>query len=308
MVDVLYRFKSNITSTVRVDCHSSFKALRNDKILLELGIALELGDEKNINKNGVAEKAIQELEDELLKVNPKNEELNEILLSRATYNLNSRVRFTKRSSKELWFKRDQNTGDHLEFNDEDISQKQFERRRRDNEYKKKVKKTETKPKDEIKPGDLVVIRGEKDKSRNRDTYLVTEVENSQATCIKTNSRSRGTPYKVKLQDLFKLFDGKKQEFDAETTSESDDPITAQNENVDAAIVDEVNETVADENIDDDVETEIGLDHSDDIVQETGGEIEEEPRDQRKSKRKHQIVHFLLVCFQNLIIKKSSFHF
>ena len=78
-----------------------------------------------MNKNGVAEKAIQELEEELLKVNPNNLALDEILLSKATYNLNSRIRFTKRSSKELWFKRDQNTGEALEFEDLDLSEKQF---------------------------------------------------------------------------------------------------------------------------------------------------------------------------------------
>ena len=35
-----------MSSTVRVDCHSSFRALKADKILGDLGINIELGAEK----------------------------------------------------------------------------------------------------------------------------------------------------------------------------------------------------------------------------------------------------------------------
>ena len=97
LVEIIYRFKPNMKTIVRVDCHSSFKALKDDKLLQNLGIVIQLGDEKNVNKNGVTEKAIQELENEILKVNPKNLLLDEILLSKATFNLNSKIRFTKRS-------------------------------------------------------------------------------------------------------------------------------------------------------------------------------------------------------------------
>ena len=45
--------KPNMTRTVRDDCHSSFKALKEDKILKDLRINLQLGIEKNKNKNGV---------------------------------------------------------------------------------------------------------------------------------------------------------------------------------------------------------------------------------------------------------------
>ena len=58
-----------------------------------------------------------DVESELLKVNPKNVSINEILLSKATYNLNSKIRFTKRSARELLLKRDQTTGDALEIED-----------------------------------------------------------------------------------------------------------------------------------------------------------------------------------------------
>ena len=55
--------KSNTVTTIRVDPHLSFKALK-DKLLKQINITLEIGHEKNPNKNAVAEKAIQELEED----------------------------------------------------------------------------------------------------------------------------------------------------------------------------------------------------------------------------------------------------
>ena len=51
--EVILRMKQNMTSSVRDDCHSSFKALKEDKILKDLRINLQLRIEKNKNKNGV---------------------------------------------------------------------------------------------------------------------------------------------------------------------------------------------------------------------------------------------------------------
>ena len=85
--------------TVRVDPHSSFKALQDDKILKECNITLEIGDEKNKNKNGVAEKAIQELHDEIVKVSGDKAKIDQIDLAKATDMLNSRIRFHKEAQK-----------------------------------------------------------------------------------------------------------------------------------------------------------------------------------------------------------------
>ena len=104
-----------------MDLHPSFQALKGDKILDEHEVSLEIGDEKNVNKNSVAEKGIQELEEELRKIN--SETINEIELMKATHVLNSRIRHTHRSAKELLMKRDQYTGEDLKVNDKDVSSK-----------------------------------------------------------------------------------------------------------------------------------------------------------------------------------------
>ena len=122
-----------------MDCHPTFQSLSKDAVLKKFGITLELGNAKNPNKNSVAEKAIQELENELIKENPNNKPLTEILLCKATFNLNNKIRFTKRSAKEMWFKRDQNTGEELNIKDHELSQKQFHRRTKDNSSKSVLK-------------------------------------------------------------------------------------------------------------------------------------------------------------------------
>ena len=68
--------------------------------------------------------------------------------------------------------KDQNTGEDLEINHKDLSDRQFQRRTKDNTYKSKG---EGKQKEEIKRGDIVVIRSEQRKDKNRETYLVTQV-------------------------------------------------------------------------------------------------------------------------------------
>ena len=48
---------------VRVDPASGFKTLKGDPLLKKHRIELDIGRAKNINKNPVAERAVQELED-----------------------------------------------------------------------------------------------------------------------------------------------------------------------------------------------------------------------------------------------------
>ena len=56
------------SSVIKVDCAPALRSLRDDANLKALGIHILLGNEKNPNKNPVADKAIQELEVELLKL------------------------------------------------------------------------------------------------------------------------------------------------------------------------------------------------------------------------------------------------
>ena len=57
-------------AVIRVDPAPGFVALKNDAVLKQLRISLEIGRVKNVNKNPVPEKAISELRDELLRHQP----------------------------------------------------------------------------------------------------------------------------------------------------------------------------------------------------------------------------------------------
>ena len=52
-------------SIIRVDPAPGFQALVEDRILHEHNIAVEIGRHKNLNKNPVAERAVQEVENEI---------------------------------------------------------------------------------------------------------------------------------------------------------------------------------------------------------------------------------------------------
>ena len=101
-------------------------SLVNDQFLQHHRIVLELGNPKNLNKNPVAEKAVQELEIELLRQNPLGGAVSEVTLAVATANLNSRIRSRGLSSREMWSQRDQFSNRQLLMSDEDLITKQHD--------------------------------------------------------------------------------------------------------------------------------------------------------------------------------------
>ena len=89
-------------ATIRVDPAPGFTALRNDESLRGVNLVLDIGRIKNVNKNTVAEKAIAELESEILRQDPTGDTLTAVTLSLAIARLNSRIRFSGPSSQELF--------------------------------------------------------------------------------------------------------------------------------------------------------------------------------------------------------------
>ncbi len=57
-------------ATIRIDAAHGFSALANDDGLHQENLSTEIGRVKNPNKNPVAERAIQEVENELLREDP----------------------------------------------------------------------------------------------------------------------------------------------------------------------------------------------------------------------------------------------
>ena len=87
---------------IRTDPAPGFKSLMDDKLLKHYRITLELGHTKNPNKNPVDEKAIQELEHELLRQDPLGGQATDLTLLIATASLNSQICSSGLSAHEMW--------------------------------------------------------------------------------------------------------------------------------------------------------------------------------------------------------------
>ncbi len=102
---------------IRVDTAPGFVSLKNNSELSAHGITLDYGRIKNINKNPVAERCNQELELELLHIDPSGAPVSAVVLQDAVHNLNLRVRNRGLSAREILFCRDQVTSARLDIND-----------------------------------------------------------------------------------------------------------------------------------------------------------------------------------------------
>ena len=108
-------FLRQANCSVRVDGATGFVALREDSILKELGIGLDYGRVKNPNKNPVIDKAIQELEKEILIAGLEGNKVTTSSLDTCLRQLNSKIRHCGLSAKEIITRRDQVTGKVLKF-------------------------------------------------------------------------------------------------------------------------------------------------------------------------------------------------
>ena len=73
-------------------------ALKDDKTLKKLGVQLNYGLVKNPNKNPVVDKAIQELEREILTSDLDGQALNQALLDNCLQKVNANIRHCGLSS------------------------------------------------------------------------------------------------------------------------------------------------------------------------------------------------------------------
>lgn len=190
---------------IRVDPAPGFIALVNDPTLLRLGIRLEIGRIKNSNKNPVAEKAVSEVEDELLRQEPGGGPVSPLILAIATSQLNSRIRGRGLSAREIWFQRDQFSNAQLPILDRAIIAEQHQSRLQNHAHSQTSKAPRGKeaPVPIIHVGDLVYVLSDRNKSQARDRYLVTSIEDSWCYIRKfSGSQLRTSSYKVRLSECY----------------------------------------------------------------------------------------------------------
>ena len=196
-----------LLAVIHTDLTPGFTALINDKLLHRHRITLEVGRAKNPNKNPVAEKAVQELECELLRQDPLGGAVLPPTLSIATAAVKSRVRSRGLSSREMWTQRDQFTNAQIPLGDSNLIATQHELRLTNHPYSERSKAPL--PQKRLTPmievGDLVYLHSDRNKSRARDRYPVVSIDAPFCNIRKfVGSQLRSSSYRVKLSECFKV--------------------------------------------------------------------------------------------------------
>ncbi|KAH3874557.1 hypothetical protein DPMN_037803 [Dreissena polymorpha] len=194
-------------AVVRCDPAPGFIALQQDDVLRRYRVVLDVGRVKNPNKNPVAEKAILELESEIVRQEPGGHPLTPLQLATATARLNSRIRHAGLSSREIWTQRSQFTNEQIPLSDRELILKQHDNRLANHQFsaKSKCKSDTSNAVPNISVGDLVYLYSDRKKHQCRDRYLVVSVDSANQWCfIKKfiGNQLRALSYKVKISECY----------------------------------------------------------------------------------------------------------
>ena len=193
---------------VRIDPAPGFKSLvLNDPLLAKHRIQLDMGRIKNINKNPVAEKAVQELEEIIQHHEHHNKVINDITLAIITARLNNKIRSNGLSAREILTQRDQFLNNHLPLNDKDLIFDKHAKALKAHQYSE-LSKSHGKPirlAPKLSLGDLVHLCSDKSKHHPRDRYIVTALEGNWCQIRKfTGTQLRANPYKVAISEVYRV--------------------------------------------------------------------------------------------------------
>ena len=192
---------------VRSDNAPGFRSLVDDRYLKNRRIHLDLGRIKNINKNPVAERAIQELEHEILRVVQSAGPVTPLTLQEAVASLNRRIRSDGLSAREILLQRDQYTGEQIPLNDRSIIVAKHNRALRNHKSSEisKAGSAPVHPTPNIIVGDLVYVYTDRDKNVPRSRYLVTAIDGEWCHIRKFIGETlRASSYKVKMYEVYKV--------------------------------------------------------------------------------------------------------
>ena len=233
MVQLSANYKHPSGCKIRVDTAPGFQALKKDKFLLSIGIELDFGRIKNKNKNPSIDKAIQDLEKEIKRLSPEAGPISAGLLAVAACNTNSRVRKCGLSAKEILTKRENFSGNPLNFNDEEISANRYENRVKNHESSAKSKAPGAQPakKAEVTIGDIVHVKGEGSKHKAREFYIISAIDSDQSIAYIQKfcgSTLRERQYEVKLNEIYPAAANYVSRKDTEEGVELDDDIELNN--------------------------------------------------------------------------------
>ena len=194
-------------AVIRTDPAPGFVALLNDQVLSKHRLSIELGDAKNSNKNPIAERAIREVREELLRQEPLGGPVTPVTLAVATACLNSRIRSRGLSARELWTQRDQFQNRQIPLTDLDVILKQHEQRLSNHPLSEKSKNPLQKPflQHNLEVGDIVYLNSDRNKSKARNRYLLVSMDGLWCYVRKfVGSQLRSVSYRVRKYDCYRV--------------------------------------------------------------------------------------------------------
>lgn len=194
-------------AVIRTDNAPGFRALTSDELLKRSRITIDLGRTKNVNKNPVGERAIQEMELEILKQSPGGGMITQNTLALATARLNTRIRGSGLSSREMLYQRDQYSNEQLPVMDRNLIMEKHSERMYNHKFSE-ISKAGGKPplkKTQCNVGDLVYLYQDGNKNKARDRYLVISVDPNFYVIKKfTGSQLRKSSYRIKHDECYKV--------------------------------------------------------------------------------------------------------
>ena len=213
------------TATVRVDPAPGFKSLVNDELLKRHNIQDIIGRSKNVNKNPVAERAIQEVEEQITKSEQHNTPINDTNLSLLIAKLNSKLRSNGLSSREMMTQRNQFTNTQIHINDFDIIMNKHKKAINNHSSSARSKAPGRAPRkvSDFSVGDLVYVYSDRDKHHSRQRYLLTGSENHMFQIRKlANTQFRSESTLVNAHEIYHACKVTKPNNNFTTDSDDDD--------------------------------------------------------------------------------------
>ena len=165
-----------------------------------------------LTKNPVAERANQELELEIIKIDSSGKAISAATLCKAVNVLNTRIRGNGLSSKEMFFRRDQLSGQQLSFDDESLGSFQSASRARNHlaSSKSKAKGGSKACIPDVSIGSIVYIKDEGTKFSPRASYLIVDILDSGFAVLQKldigGKCFRSKQYEVPLANIYPSVD------------------------------------------------------------------------------------------------------
>ena len=174
--------------TIRVDKAPGLVKLasKSHPSLSNVGIKLILGDDENKNSNCSVDKAISELEAELVKLSPSGDKIDISTLAQATMLMNTKIRNRGYTAAELHFSRDSHDNKNLILDDFSLKEKQKTLRQQNHPYLAKSRAPNGKPQSVplLEQGDIVYLKAPGSKHVAKDPHIVTDVDSSNKVSLR----------------------------------------------------------------------------------------------------------------------------